>query len=154
MTNYLMDVRSGASTIQALPCLKNALKHGTPKYILWAEGMNNNSDSDENTPNDTWLSNTQEMLMLCENRGITPILVTIPSVFYNGNYVKNNKGKNAWIRNSGYRFVDFASVLEDGNGNWFEGLRANETTSVHPSVKGSTMLMGYALVHIPEFNSN
>ena len=152
--NFLMDLRSGESTKQALPCFKNALKHGKPKFVLWAEGMNNNSDVDENTPNPTWLNHTQEMIELCEINGIVPILVTTPSVYYNNSYIKNHKGKNAWIKNSGYRYVDFASILEDGNGNWFTGLKDNETNGVHPSVKGSNLLMLYALAHIPEFKSN
>lgn len=150
-TNFLMDYRAGQASSEALRSLKNAIKHGKPKYLLWAQGMNNNNDPDATTPNSTWLADTQEVVEICETNGIELILCTIPSVYYNGAYVKNNRGKNYWIRNSGIRYCDIANLVEDGNGNWKAGLKGADA-DVHPSDLGCNIIAAYALAEIPELS--
>ena len=148
-TNFLADYRAGQASAEAYRALTNAFKHGNPKIVVWAEGMNDSSDSNESTPSSTWLSNVQNVISLCSSKGADVVLCTIPSVYYNGSYIKDHRAKNAWIRSSGYRYCDFASILEDGNGNWFDGLK-NAGDDIHPSTLGCNVMAAYAMNKIPE----
>ena len=54
------------------------------------------------------------------------------------------KGKNKWIRESGYHYIDFAKAVEaDENGNWYSGLLSGD--NVHPTEKGAKVLYSRAI---------
>lgn len=115
--NVLFNACPGENSSQAVKALQNIFAVGKPKYLLWALGMNDGADTDNATPNSTWKTYVDYVLMLCERYGITPILATIPTV-----PTINHEGKNAWIRASGYRYIDFAKAVgADGSGNWYIG---------------------------------
>ena len=74
------------------------------------------------------------VINICKRYGITPIFATIPTV-----PTINNEQKNAWIRNSGYRYIDFAKAVgADASGNWYSGMI--ESDNIHPSEKGAKAL--------------
>ena len=61
----------------------------------------------------------------------------------------NNEQKNAWVRASGYRYIDFAKAVgADENGVWYSGMLSND--NVHPSVTGAKALYTQVLVDLPE----
>lgn len=149
---FLSDFYAGEGSSQALKCLKNNLNFSTPKYIVWGEGVNDSSDKDIDTPNSIWMKNTEELIRICKENNITPIFLTFPSLTDNeGNYIRDHRAKNLWIRNSGYRFCDISSVLEDGNGIWYEGLRGSGDNNIHPTAKGNYLITIQILNDIPEF---
>lgn len=136
--NVLFNAYPGEASATAYQDLTNALTHGTPKYIFWCMGMN---DPDANSaPNATWLEKVEALLDVCEEKGITPILATIPNVTH-ASY--NNQYKNNWIRNSGVRYVDFASAVENVTG-WLSN------DGVHPSEIGGRLLALTVLSNVPE----
>ena len=103
----------------------------------------NNGDKTED-PNPGWLSSTEEFLALCKERGIIPILSTIPNTpkVY-------NEPKNRWVRASGYRYVDFnRAVGADKNPAWYPGMLCKD--EVHPDIKGAEALYAQVLVDFPE----
>lgn len=142
--NQLIDGFGGRNSALALKSLKNDLLHGTPKYIFWCMGMN---DPDSGSVNASWLSCVSELLEICEAAGITPILATIPNVTRSD---RDNTYKNAWVRNSGYRYVDFAgSVGANALGaSWYSGML--DSDGLHTSTAGAITLYHQVLSDFPE----
>ena len=83
----------------ALLQVKAALTLGTPEYILWAIGGN---DADGSTVNADWQAALDELLAICREKGITPVLATLQG--------ESNSQKNDVVISSGYRYIDFAAV--------------------------------------------
>lgn len=140
----LLDGYGGRTSLWAMKSLKKALEHGTPRYIFWCMGMN---DPDTGEVNENWLNAVNELINICEKQGIVPILSTIPNVT---NVAKNNTYKNAWVRNSGYRYVDFASAVggNSNNASWYDGMLNEDGT--HPNTKGAVALYYQVLADFPE----
>lgn len=151
--NWLVNGYSGGKSTVLLTSLDQALTHGTPKYVLWCLGMN---DADSSTTiNSEWLSTVQGVISRCLLKGIEPILATIPNV--KGGYVedtdnyasRNHSFKNAWVRSSGYRYIDFDKAVNANITNeWYEGML--NTDGVHPTALGGMTLAGKAIVDFPE----
>ena len=130
---------AGESSASAIVDFRTLVKHGNPKFVLWCLGMNDGTDADENTPSSRWLPHIQEVIETCEKNNIVPILATIPSV---PNI--SHKGKNKWVRESGYHYIDFARAVEfDDNGNWYDGLLSSD--NVHPTENGAKVLYSRAI---------
>ena len=143
-TDYLMMGYPGRNSLAGLADFKQALTHGTPKYAVWCLGMN---DGDSSTAINTNYANAvKEFLEICEDKGITPILSTTPCT----PKVRNDY-KNAWVRNSGYRYVDFSrAVGGDAVGSsWYAGM-LYENDQVHPNVSGAYALYVQFIADFPE----
>ena len=133
---------SGMNTQRGLEDFKVALEKGTPKYVLWCLGMNNGDKTED--PNPDWLAATEEFLTICKYKGITPILATIPNT-----PVVTNEPKNIWVRNSGYRYIDFnRAVGADKDPKWYPEMLYQD--NVHPDVKGAAALYAQVLIDFPE----
>lgn len=102
--NVFTNAFAGQGTPTAITALRNTIKLGSPKFILWCLGMNDGSDTD--TPSPQWKSGIDIVASICKEYGITPIFATIPTV-----PTVNHEKKNQWVRNSGYRYVDFAKAV-------------------------------------------
>ena len=133
----------GRNSASGLDDFKQALTHGTPEYAVWCLGMN---DTDtEAAISDDYKKAVDEFLSICEEKGITPILSTIPCT----PKVHNNH-KNAWVRASGYRYVDFASAVcgNEPLSNWSEGMLSSDL--VHPAIPGAKALYARFIADFPE----
>jgi hypothetical protein len=150
----LMVSRGGDNATEALNSLTTLLGTGArPSYVLWFMGMNAGADTSSG-PNATWLEKTQAMIALCSQYGITPVLATIPTV-----PSQSHVYMNAWIRSSGYRYIDTAVAVEE-NGttywkNWGTDKAMLETLSgggagVHPTVYGAKALYSRVIADFPE----
>lgn len=141
--NFMDSALSGGTSYDAMTAFSNLLLLGLPKMAVLCTGMNDGSDTAD-APSASWLSNIKSFVTTCNNSNITPILATIPSV-----PSVNNEKKNEWVRNSGYRYIDFAAAVgATSNGQWDEGLLSAD--GVHPSEQGGIMLYAQALVDCPE----
>ncbi len=139
----LLSGYPGMNTQRGLVDLKLSLERGTPKFILWLLGMNN-SDPSVDVPDAKWLEATEEFLAICKEKGITPILSTIPCV-----PDRINEAKNAWVRASGYRYIDFnRAVGADKSKEWYPGMLCPDR--VHPAANGAAALYSQVLVDFPE----
>lgn len=148
--DFLLNNKGGIASVASLSDLKEVLSfHKNPKYILWGLGMNDDSDADEDNPNDVWLSCISSVIEICEELCIIPILSTIPSAYdSNGNKLYYHDGKSKWVRNSGYRYIDYAKAVgADSNGQWIEGCKHSD---VHPTEKGAIMLAHQMMIDFPE----
>ena len=158
INDILLNGHAGGNSQQSMVELKNLIKIGVPKRIVWCLGMNDGSD-DGNTPNTAWRNYLRIVENLCDLYGIELILSAIPSV-----PSINNKGKNKYVRqDSGRRYVDFAKAVENPNYDpstddpidmWYSGMLDPGTVSnpdyVHPTEYGARSLFNRIMVDVPE----
>lgn len=141
--NFMICGTPGATAQGAINQFRRimAIKH--PKLVVWALGMNN-ADT-EGVVNANWLSATQEVINYCDANDIDVVLATIPNC---PNQL--NAPKNEWVRNSGYRYVDFAKAVgaEEVGSSWYEGMLKSD--QVHPAALGAKALGFRFLLDVPE----
>ncbi len=162
--NNFMSAYPGMAAARAIIDFKLSVERGTPKYAVWCMGMNN-GDKDGKI-NESYLETTTEFLAICKEKGITPILSTIPST-----PIVDNSHKNEWIRAQGVRYIDFAHAVggdvyheeyigkdyirPDGSPDknitgydWYADMLYGDL--VHPAAKGAQALYMQVLVDFPE----
>jgi hypothetical protein len=141
--NALLSGASGGNTVTAKLALDTLVKFGKPKFAVLATGMNDGSDT-ESAPSSLWTTYKAQFMTECEKNGIEPIFCTIPSV-----PTVNNEQKNAWVRSSGYRYIDFAKAVgANASGVWYSGMLSAD--GVHPTDKGAKALFTQVLADLPE----
>lgn len=171
--HILFNAYSGAQSQSIIQDFENLLKLSKPKMAVWCLGMNdkdNVSSLAATMPNSSWLAATKRFLALCKQHNIVPVLSTIPSVI--GGHLatttpeaafRYHGAKNTWVKNSGYRYIDFATAVgaNDQTGYWYgegtdthmlEGTNDNTQTRVHPTASGAKALYQQALHDCPELN--
>lgn len=142
-TEYLLTGYPGRKSADALADFKDLLDFGTPKYAVWCMGMN---DSDgASSVNASWQAATEEFIAICDEKGIIPILSTIPNT-----PTVINSFKNEIVKASGCRYIDFATAVngtEKGSA-WDAGMLAND--QVHPLAPGAKALWEQVKKDIPD----
>lgn len=119
-----------------------AITRGKPIYAVWCLGMNNGDSADAVNPE--WLETTTEFINTCRERGIIPVICTIPST-----PTVNNDHKNRWVRNSGCRFIDMETAVgAHKDKNWYEGMLHED--KVHPNPLGAQALYARVISDFPE----
>lgn len=143
-TNVLLDGFPGMGSVNARVSFTKLLDLGRPSYAVWFMGMNDGSDTNDTTPNINWVSERDNFIALCEKNNVEPIFATIPNV-----PSINHKGKNKWIRESGYRYIDMChAVGADVNVNWYGDMLSSD--KIHPSESGAKALFTQVLLDLPE----
>ena len=141
--NCLLDGFPGEGGTNGRVSFNNLLAYGIPKFAVWCLGMNDTSDS-ESAPATDWVTARDYFLQYCNNNNVTPVFGTIPTV-----PTINHEQKNAWIRSSGYRYIDFAKAVgATSSGVWYGDMLASD--NVHPSASGAKALFARVLLDLPE----
>ena len=144
--NFMSDGFGSRRSTSAFTSLKLALEKAIPKKILWCLGMN---DPDtEDAINAEWKNTVDNLINLCDEKGIELILCTIPIT-----PVTEHKYKNAYVKASGKRYVDVChAVGADISPEWYDGMRTNtETDKIHPTNPlGTRTIADYMLENVPE----
>lgn len=153
-TDILLNGYPGCNSSNAIADLEGLLAYARPRYIVWCLGMNDNDSGD--IVNAAWQSAVSRLLDLCERYGITPILSTTPTA--RGGYVEDsgdynmrvNKYKNAVVRESGHRYIDFDKAVgaDEATGEWYTDMLS--TDGVHPTQRGAVALFMQAMADCPE----
>lgn len=133
----------GAKSSDVYPEWQRTLNHGTPKYAVWCLGMN---DADSSTSiNASWQTYANKFIEDCLEKGIEPILATIPNTPN-----RQHTYKNEFIKNSGYRYIDFAEAVNatEYPATWYEGMISDDNT--HPYELGAICLAMRAISDVPE----
>ena len=107
--------------------------------------MNDKSDV-ERVANDEWKAYVEKVIKLCDESNVTLIFATVPTV-----EIRNNRGKNDFVRASGYRYIDFDEAVSDGEGNWKEGMLAKD--GVHPAEIGAKAMADRFMADFPEIKN-
>lgn len=140
-SGFLLNAFSGRHAAQGLAAAKIVLAHSYPKRVIWCLGMNN---GDNGAVNAGWLAATEELMEICEERGIELILATIPNI-----PTMDNTYKNAYVRESGLRYIDFAAAVgAESDTTWYDDMLS--TDGVHPDTPGALALYRQALADVPE----
>lgn len=141
--NILLCGYGGAKSVNEIVSFRNLTAVVKPKFVVWTLGMNDGDSS--SAFNADWKTYVDEVIATCEEKGITPILATIPNV---PNII--HTFKNAYVRSSGCRYVDFAKAVnaESAGASWYTGMLATDNT--HPTVLGAKALMRQFLLDVPE----
>lgn len=142
-TDMLIDGYPGRGSDDAYNSLQASLKHGKPKYILWAMGMNN--PDNESSVNQAWNDRFNDVKNMCKENDITLIGCTIPNT-----PTQFNSYKNSVVRNAGIRYVDFAKSVggEHMGATWYKEMLSSD--KVHPTEKGAITLYLQAMSDFPE----
>ena len=94
--------------------------------------------------NPTYLASAERFLEICREKGITPVIATVPNT-----PTVDNRFKNEWVRAQGVRTVDFASAVGAAEGTqWYEGMLCEDL--VHPEDTGAMALYRQFLADVPE----
>ena len=141
-THYYLDGYGGRTSNNALTSFNDVIDKAVPNYVVWALGMN---DTDSGAANPSWLNAVQSVIQVCKEKGVVPILATIPNTPTHDNYYKN-----AWVKGSGYRYVDFAKAVgaESQNSSWYAGMLSED--NVHPTALGAKALYARIITDVPE----
>lgn len=146
---FLLDSHGGAGSLSQLTVLKTHLKYATPKYLVWAMGMNDNDSVD--TYNENWKLALDEVIQICNEKGIELVLCTIPNAVKEG-YI--NTYKNRYVRTlveeQGYKLIDFADAVQLSfeSTEWKPGLLSDD--ELHPNEKGGQVLSIRAATDFPQ----
>lgn len=138
--NWLACGFPGAASSRELASFKTLLTVGMPDIAVWCMGMNN---PDSGAINGVWLTDTNEFISLCEANNIIPILATIPTC-----PKADNTYKNEWVRNSGYRYVDFEKAVGVNGTSWYDSMLSSD--NVHPTELGAKALASRVCIDVPE----
>lgn len=140
--NILINGYPGEETDIGYKDFIDCIKYGKPTIAVWCLGMNN---GDSGAINATWLKYTQAFLDVCELFDITPILATIPCC-----PLADHQYKNAWVRASGYRYIEFANVVNvtENSTTWYDGMLSSD--NIHPTAQGAKALASQIIVSVPE----
>ena len=130
----------GASAESELLAFEKLIALGTPKYAVWTLGMNN---MDSGAINSGYQTATEQFITMCTENSIVPIICTIPST---GS--RDNSYKNAWVKASGCRYIDFADAVEKTSGVWYDGMLSAD--GVHPAALGAVTLAHRFMRDFPE----
>ena len=142
-TDTLLNGYAGGTSAAGNISFNAILSYGKPKYAVFATGMNDGSDTSE-APSTTWANARNNFLSICQSNSITPIFCTIPTV-----PSVNNEQKNAWVKSSGYRYIDFAKAVgATSTGAWYSGMLSSD--NVHPTEYGAVALFTQAITDFPE----
>lgn len=151
-TNFYLNGFGGANSSHAIASFREMIEFAEPKVVIWAVGMNN---SDTTVINTQYQSYVDEVISVCKEKGITVILCTIPNT-----PTRKHIHKNAYIKSSGYRYVDFACAVgaESEGSTWYEGMLEGSNTEaaetlnerVHPTALGAKALYNRLITDAPE----
>ena len=146
--DFMVNALSGINSTNMMTDAFKAFAYGSPKFAIWGLGMNDGSDADAQTPKPAWLTAITSFINLCKEKNTIPILATIPCV-----PTINHEGKNAWVKASGYRYIDFAKAVNgdtytSGVNNWYDGMLSSD--NVHPTSIGAQALAAQVMVDFPE----
>jgi hypothetical protein len=144
-SKFLCDGLPGGKSQDAYDFALSAISIHKPKYLIWCLGMNDGSD--RLGTNKYWKYYLNKIIDLTEKNNIILILATIPNV-----PGINHTGKNNFIRNSNYKYIDFDRAVSDSNGQWKNGTLANDL--IHPTEKGAKILASKFLQDFPEILNN
>ncbi|AKP50573.1 SGNH/GDSL hydrolase family protein [Cyclobacterium amurskyense] len=142
---FLCDGLPGGKSKDSYDFINAAFSIHKPKYAIWCLGMNDKSDV-ERVANDEWKAYVEKVIKLCDESNVTLIFATVPTV-----EIRNNRGKNDFVRASGYRYIDFDEAVSDGEGNWKAGMLAKD--GVHPAEIGAKAMADRFMADFPEIKN-
>lgn len=113
-----------------------------PKYTLLAVGSNDTVFSDYKT-------NIESLIKWCENMESIPVLTTITRNMAHDNLTYLQQVNN-YVRNSGYRYIDFAAVMSESYDGETQNTDLFLPDKVHPNLAGHEIMYEKFIADLPE----
>lgn len=137
--NLYINGVAGQGSTNALKDFKRTLNAASiPQTVVWCLGMNDNDS--------TYIANANELASICDYYGIELVLYSVPSVPTIDHTAKQN-----YVINSGRRYIDAKSAVNETNGTWTEGYLSPD--GVHPSEAGAAAIADQFILDLPEIQS-
>ena len=136
----LFDYKAGARSDLMFSYFEEDLKHGTPHYLIWALGMNDNTHFEMPTIGFyLWKYYYNKVQGICKKKKIQLIVCTIPNV-----PIRDNSKKNEYIRHNLKNYIDFDSLVTNGvDKSWKRGWLEANGKGVHPTELGARNMGSY-----------
>lgn len=144
--DIMFDGFGGRQSESGITGLRQLLSYKIPKVVLWCLGMND-GDSDS-AINSSWQTCANQLVDLSNKYNFEIVFTTIPCT-----PIINNSFKNAWIKNSGFRYIDIAAAVGGTNvgSTWFSGLLSPD--NIHPTYNyGEQVIASTIAAGLPEIN--
>lgn len=133
---FMVNGLPGGHASNMFPQMIDDMYYSIPKKIIWALGMNDGTGD----VGEWWYA----VKDICEMLNVEMIAATVPVV---PSY--NHNTKNATIRASGLRYIDFDAAVSNGtDATWIPGMLSSD--HVHPTVFGAFALAQEAIKTVPE----
>lgn len=138
--NIMIHALSGINSADSYTEFEKAVALGaTPKFLLWATGMNDSSVSDYETT-------MNKVKSFCEDNNVTLILYRVPTVPSRKTICE---GINTIVMATGLRYINaYRAVDTDSDGNWAAGTLASD--GIHPTETGAQLIANRYLIDAPE----
>jgi len=151
LTKWLSNSQPGITAADSYSDLTSLLSLGaTPSILVWTLGMNGGNDTSSggeyiiNSAQKTVIDN---VVSLCQQKEITLILATIPTV-----PARQRTGFCNYVKSLGVRYIDFADAVgATPSGEWNNGL-LNTADNTHPTAAGAKVLAARALIDCAELS--
>lgn len=111
------------------------------QYTLIAVGTNDYTYN-------TWLSNIQSIIAFVEAKGSVPVLVTVSRRTDTDN-LSFIQQANAWVRSSGYAYLDVAKAISLNNDGETINTELYYSDNVHPNVAGHQAIFNRSRIDLP-----
>ena len=140
----IMSGSGGATANDLLKRIAGELQCIKSKYIILAVGIN---DSNSSVATATYIEQMIELIGYVTINGAEPILMTTP-------YINDASNKtladeyNAWIRASGYRYLDIYRALTNPDGTQNTNLYRSD--KVHPNLDGAKNIINILKQDLPD----
>jgi len=132
--------RGGESAASIRSRLSTDLDSYEPRYVVIALGTNDSVYAD-------WLVDISNIIGMVEAKGAIPVLTTFPPRADRQAFLNS---VNAYIRGSGYLYVDFAKALTANNDGttWASGVVYSD--NIHPNVAGHLAMFERFVQDLPQ----
>lgn len=141
--NVLLSGRGGATASDLLHRIVVELNVCTPKYCVLQVGAN-----DYYYGFDLFKTTMEQIIEIVKDNGVIPILTTTPRMGSVDN-LSFLRQANEWIKNSGYKYIDVAMALSNGDGETQDVSKYYEDTD-HPSIYGAECIINWIEANLPE----
>lgn len=135
----MLSGMGGCTTTDLVKRLPVELNLMHPKYVVASIGLND-------TNYDRYVQNMQKIISLIKSAKAEPILITISRRLDYDNLPFMRK-VNAFVKSSGYKYVDVASVLSTGDSET-QDERKYMPDKVHPNIKGGLCIYKWVESHL------
>lgn len=122
--------KGGATSADGVIWLKDyLLEISTPQYMVLEFGMND-------TNYDIWKSNMKSMIDSLYERGIEPVLCTIPPATANSKEMNSlHHRMSDWVRKSGYKYLDFEYIMSVSHDRITPHAEQTLSDGIHPTAQ-------------------
>ena len=136
----------GATTADLMRRFPVEINTCSPQYIIFNIGVNDSFHVDA----EIYKANINSLIAMAKSVNAEPILITTPKI--NDGTLNNTtwiQSVNAWVRASGYRYIDIALALSTGV-ETYQDLTKYVADKTHPNLLGGQAIFNSIKANLPD----